>query len=153
MSFKGSYSAKVADAGELPDRWLELAKATDVYWNQDSTLVAIDEYPLQHSGHVFLVGIEGNHRARKLISPENEILRRTGLVWERVRLRVCDGGTAGWMDNRHLCVNVGGFPSRQKGRLAPAGGFSNREFRAVIEIEPHARTRVVSVHPAPDPNR
>jgi len=153
LRLKSSYSANTPDVDEVPDRWLNLAKATDVYWNQDSSLVAIDECPLQHSGRVFLAAIDGDHLARRLIFPENEILRRTGLVWARVRLRVCAGGSASWIDNRHLCVNVGGFPSRQKGKAAPAGGFPNRMYRAVIEVEPRSRPRVVSVRPALDANR
>ena len=153
LRLESSYSTKVPDVDEVPERWLDLAKATDVYWNQDSSLVALDESPLQHSGHVFLAAIDGNRLARRITFPENEILRRTGFVWARVRLRVCGGGTASWIDNHHLCVNVGGFPSRQRGKAAPVGGFPNRVFRAVIEVEPHSRPRVVSVRPALDPNQ
>ena len=153
LRLESSYSTKVPDVDEVPERWLDLAKATDVYWNQDSSLVAIDESPLQHSGHVLLAASDGNRLARRLIFPENEILRRTGFVWARVRLRVCAGRTASWIDNHYLCVNVGGFPSRQRGKAAPAGGFPNRVFRAVIEVEPHSRPRIVSFQPAPDINR
>jgi hypothetical protein len=152
LRWEGSYSTRVPDVDEVPNRWLDLAKATDVYWNQDSSLVAIDESPLQHSGHVFLAAIDRNRLARRLEFPENEILRRTGFVWARVRLRVCSGESASWMDNHHLCVNVGGFPAREKGKAAPAGGLTNRTFRAVIEVEPHARARVVSVRPTEKTN-
>ncbi|HSV62429.1 MAG TPA: hypothetical protein VLH83_03725 [Chthoniobacterales bacterium] len=153
LRLKSSYSTNVADDDEVPGRWLDLAKATDVYWNQDSLLVAIDEGPLQHSGHVFLAAIDGNHTARRLIFPEKEILRRTGFVWARVRLRVRADGSASWTDNHHLCVNVGGFPSPESGKAAPAGGFPNRTFHAVIEVEPRSRPRVVSVQPALEANR
>jgi hypothetical protein len=153
LRLESSYSAKVTDLDEVPDRWLDLAKSTDVCWNQDSSLVAIDEYPLHYSGHVFLAAIDGNHRARRLMFPEDKILRRTGFVWARARLRVCAGGSASWIDNHHLCVNVGGFPSRQRGKAAPAGGFPNRTFRAVIEVEPSLRARVVSIRAVIDSNR
>jgi hypothetical protein len=116
-------------------------------------LVAIDESPLQHSGHVFLAAIGESHAARRLIFPEKEILRRTGFVWARVRLRVCADGSASWIDNHHLCVDVGGFPSHEARKAAPAGGFPNRTYRAVIEVEPRSRPRVISVQPAVDANR
>jgi hypothetical protein len=150
LRVKSSYSANSTDPDEIPERWLDLANSTDVYWNRESSLAAIDEYPLQHSGHVFLVAIDRNHHARSLRFPEREIIRRTGFVWERVRIRVCERGTAHWMDNHHLCLNVGGFPSRKTGEAASAGTFPNRVFRAVIEVDPSLRTRVVSVQPAPD---
>ncbi|MFZ1218498.1 MAG: hypothetical protein WAO00_04355 [Chthoniobacterales bacterium] len=115
-------------------------------------MVAIDEYPLQHSGQVFLAAIDRNRLARRLIFPENEILRRTGCLWARVRLRVGAEASASWIDKHHLRVNVGGFPSHKRGQAALAGGFPNRTFRAVIEVEPRSRPRVVSVRPAADIN-
>lgn len=146
LRIKSSYSTESTEPDEVPDRWLDLAKSTDVYWNKDSSFVAIDEYPLQHSGHVFLVAIGRKHRARRLTFPESEIIRRTGFEWARVRIRVCEHEeNSRWIDNHHLCVSIGGFPSRKTGDTAPASSLTNQTLRAVIEIGPDLRARVNSI--------
>jgi hypothetical protein len=146
LTFPSSYQSHPNDHDELPGYWWKLAISTDVFWNRDGSLVAIDEYPHQHGGHVYLAAIPGKNHAQAVSIPEEKVLRKTGFGWDKVRIRVCSrAAEGGWIDNRHLCLAIGGYPSHKVGEARPAVGYSNQTFRAVVEITRDLRARVISV--------
>src|SRR5438045_91062 len=85
----------------------DLAKSTNIYWNADSSLVAIDEYPWNRSGQVTILALRSSRAlARKVLIPEKTILAQTGRRWDTFRLRVNEA--TGWITPRRLPLSLGG---------------------------------------------
>lgn len=130
------------------DHWWDVAESTDVFWNRDASLAAIDEYPIQHGGHVRLVAVVGRNQARVLVVPENQLLRRTGFKWNRVRIRVRSSPPgSGWIDDRQLCLTIGGYPASKIGETRSASNYPDTEFTAIAKVMDNLRVHIISVRP------
>jgi hypothetical protein len=129
-----------AENGTRDWTW-HMSKSTDVYWNADSSLVAIDEYPWNRSGQVTIVALGNSRtRAREVPIPEKTILAQSGHRWDTFRLRVNDG----WITARRLPLNLGGQTILTD---RPPWKYGNAAYEAIIEISPTLRVKVLSVKP------
>jgi len=118
-----------------------MSKSTDVYWNADSSLVAIDEYPWNRSGQVTIVALRDSRApAREVPIPEKTILGQSGHRWDTFRLRVNE--TPGWITPRRLSLYLGGQTILTDG---PPWKYGNGTYEAIIEVSPKLHVRVVSV--------
>jgi hypothetical protein len=122
-----------------------MSKWADVYWNAESSLVAIDEYPWNRGGGQITILALGNGgaSARKVPIPRKAILARSGQRWDTSRLRIDE--RTGWATPQRLCLSLAGqtFLNESAPRRY---GYSH--FEVWIEITRDLQVRVLSIKPA-----
>ena len=129
------------------NEWDSALGAT-IFWNKQSSFAAIDERSLAYRGQIHLVAILSSDHAKLLELPEEKICIKTGFEWEKVRVRVCyPEPEGGWIDERRLCLTLGGYPANKIGEPRSVKGYPNMRFKAVIEVTPNLRIRIMSVGP------
>jgi hypothetical protein len=121
-------------AGDWP--WNESVDA-EVHWSDDSRHVVIDEQVHNYIGTVFVVSVR-HGRANPIPLPEQEILARTGLHWDRYRIRVA--GIEAWSSQHHLLLSLAG--QIQSGTLPD--GRTTYEHRS-FDIEMHVDGRRATI--------
>lgn len=145
LSIPSTYQS--SSDGSDPKYWWDLAKSTSVFWNHDGSLAAVDEYPHQHGGQVYLIAMLGKKRASFILVPERLLLRATGFEWDRVRIRVSTEAAANWSNNHRLALTISGYPSRKTNEVKSAYSYGGTTFKAIIEVTENLNVRVVSLKP------
>lgn len=93
-SYQPEESAGEAVVSESDVQWpWEMSTDAEIHWTPDSRYVAIDEQVHNYIGQIFIISLAGD-QAEEVVVPEHEILARTGLYWERERIRVRAGFSA-----------------------------------------------------------
>ena len=122
-------------AGDWP--WDESVDA-EIHWSDDSRYVVIDEQVHNYIGNVFIVSV-CHSRAEPILLPEMEILARTGLHWDRYRIRV--PATDAWSSPHHLLLLLAG--QVQIGTL-PDGRTTYEHRSFDIEIYVNQRRAIIA---------
>jgi hypothetical protein len=106
LEVESSFSSNPHDPDEIPGYWQNIARSSSVFWNQTSTVAAVDEYPVHSSGHIYLLAIR-RQRPVKIDIPEREILTATGRRWSKARLRVRrEAGQSGWLSPTQIALSL-----------------------------------------------
>lgn len=141
LEVESSFSTNPHDPDETPGYWENIARSSSVFWNQTSTLVAVDEYPVHSSGHVYLLAIR-HHRPVKIDLPEREILTATGRRWGKARLRVQkEAGQSGWLSATQLALTLA-VSSLAADPNPPS--YGDPDYEAILEVHDRHAT-IVSV--------
>lgn len=143
-SVRSNYQSDPRDPDEPPGYWWDLAKNASVFWNPDSSLVAVDEYPLHSGGEVWLVVMRAGGHARTRQLPVAEILARSGRRWSKVRFRVRqDVGKNGWITPHRLVLNLAGSSPANDPHPRTQG---SPDYQVILEVAPGLRAaKIVSV--------
>lgn len=125
------------DPDSLP-HWAENhAVGAQVYWNDDGSLVALDERSHNYEGTVLVARRRRDGRFLEVTLPEKAILAATGCRWERQRL-----GRPEWEARRQLNLEL-------VGRLEGGGG-AYHTFEVVLHLSPAGAVRIESVRERPE---
>jgi hypothetical protein len=122
----GSYQPEEG-TGDWP--WDESVDA-EIYWSDDSRCVVIDEQVHNYIGTLFLVLLR-HTGADGIPLPEQAILARTGLHWDKYRIRVSEIGA--WSSPHHLSLSLAG---QVKSGTLPDGRatYEHRTFAIDLHI-------------------
>jgi hypothetical protein len=136
LEFDSSYqpeeSAGEAAVSESDVRWpWEMSTDAEIHWTPDSRYVAIDEQAHNYIGQVLIVSFAGD-QAEQVAVPEKEILARTGLYWERERIRVRTGFSASHVLSLWLAGSVvtSTLPDGQR-------TYRHRAFAIDLQLKKH----------------
>jgi hypothetical protein len=104
-------------------------------------MVAVDEYPVHSSGHVYLLALR-HDRPVKIDIPEREILTATGRRWSKGRLRVRrEAGQSGWLSETQLALTLAVSSSAADPNPSTCG---DPDYEAILKVQDWHAT-VVSV--------
>jgi hypothetical protein len=120
-------------AGDWP--WNESIDA-EIHWSADSRYVVIDEQVHNYIGTVFIVSVRPS-RVDPIALPEEEILSRTGLHWDRYRIRA--PGTDAWSLPHHLLLFLVG---QVRSGTSPDGSaeYEHRTFDIELFVDKRRAT-------------